>query len=357
MATEFCSDRMVAADKEKLTVSIDPEVPVGLGSVVLDKVAFVGRTFEDYVCMFGLDKSVSTMVISPVGRDIKEMEFDTSISILDCSAGPAAFKATGSSRYKLDITAADPRYSYSATDLEAIMAQNVETAFEILDRVPLDQLPIKFDANKIQKVKQDHRDAMQAFLADFKSDRAQMEQDGDGTFRSKYVSASLPRLPFLDKSFDLVLCGNFLFAYSPKESGGVMAGAGLKENLEHISKKLKVGDDDSRFETVKCSTTSNSKDVVFDEAFHLAAVRELARVCSRELRLMPTGWMVSKDVYKQHAFVPAIVECLTRDLGFRVKFVSCEYEGYLGMSEVLIANRIYDETAVEDSDEVVVKLG
>jgi hypothetical protein len=33
MATEFCSDRMAAADKEKLTVSIDPEVPVGLGSV------------------------------------------------------------------------------------------------------------------------------------------------------------------------------------------------------------------------------------------------------------------------------------------------------------------------------------
>jgi len=62
-----------------------------------------------------------------------------------------------------------------------------------------------------------------------------------GRERKRYVKAELPKLPFDDGSFDLVLSGHFLFTYSHK----------------------------------------------FEFSFILSSIIELFRVCSREVRIYP----------------------------------------------------------------------
>lgn len=61
-----------------------------------------------------------------------------------------------------------------------------------------------------------------------------------GRSEKRYVKAALPKLPFNDKSFDLVLNGHFLFKYSDK----------------------------------------------FDIDFHLSSILELFRVSSKEVRIL-----------------------------------------------------------------------
>jgi hypothetical protein len=45
---------------------------------------------------------------------------------------------------------------------------------------------------------------MRAFLADYAC----------GSAQGRYVAASLPRLPFVSRQFDLALCSHFLFLYT-----------------------------------------------------------------------------------------------------------------------------------------------
>ena len=46
--------------------------------------------------------------------------------------------------------------------------------------------------------------AMQAFLSDYESGKAQ----------GRYIGAELPALPFADSAFDIALCSHLLFVYS-----------------------------------------------------------------------------------------------------------------------------------------------
>ena len=57
-------------------------------------------------------------------------------------------------------------------------------------------------------VVQRRRDVLTAFIADFQS----------VTRSGRYVSASLPELPFLSESFDLVLCSHLLFSTLPNST-------------------------------------------------------------------------------------------------------------------------------------------
>ena len=72
--------------------------------------------------------------------------------------------------------------------------------------------------------------AMQAFLSDYESGKAQ----------GRYIGAELPALPFADSAFDIALCSHLLFVYS----------------------------------------------VQLGEAFHVAAVLEMCRVAA-DIRIFP----------------------------------------------------------------------
>jgi len=126
---------------------------------------------------------------------------DLRTRILGCADGPAAFNAEATRR-GAHVTSCDPIYDFSAHQIRERIAA---TAEDILKQTKqnLDQ----FVWDEIASVEQLHRvriAAMNEFLADY---------DG-GRNEGRYITASLPSLPFADASFDLAVCSHFLFLYS-----------------------------------------------------------------------------------------------------------------------------------------------
>jgi SAM-dependent methyltransferase len=106
----------------------------------------------------------------------------------------------------------------------------------------------------------------------------------------RYVPGALPQLPFDDGTFDLALSSHFLFSYADR----------------------------------------------LDEAFHLAALRELARVAA-EVRVFPLVPMGSAD--------PVDISRLRVDLvdgGLDVEVRPVEYEFQRGGREMLVCRRSED---------------
>lgn len=126
---------------------------------------------------------------------------DLRTRILGCADGPAAFNAEATRR-GAHVTSCDPIYDFSAQQIRERIAA---TAEDILKQTQqnLDQ----FVWDEIASVEQLHRvriAAMNEFLADY---------DG-GRNEGRYITASLPLLPFADASFDLAVCSHFLLLYS-----------------------------------------------------------------------------------------------------------------------------------------------
>lgn len=86
--------------------------------------------------------------------------------------------------------------------------------------------------SSVEELRNYRRLALKQFISDYQF----------GSKRRRYVKAELPKLPFDDRSFDLVLSGHFLFTYAHK----------------------------------------------FEFPFILSSIKELFRVCSRELDLLNT---------------------------------------------------------------------
>ena len=177
----------------------------------ISSVAFFGRSFAEYLDFFSL-----TAESLPSRR------------ILDVAAGPASFTAEAHAR-GLASVAVDPLYGLRPEALRTYVELDYERVFAEIRRKPslcrLGYYP------SIDAAEASRRAAAGQFLADYER----------GFLRDRYVGAKLPRLPFPDRSFDLVLCAHLLFIYA-------------------------------RF---------------FDYAWHLAACRELCRVSASEVRLHP----------------------------------------------------------------------
>ncbi|MDA0206013.1 MAG: SAM-dependent methyltransferase [Acidobacteria bacterium] len=172
--------------------------------------------------------------VKPWGRSLAEYramfalsEHDLRKRILDCGAGPAAFNAE-LSELGCSVVSCDPIYEYSA---EAIDARIRETAPAIIEHVNADRDRYVWTVfNSPEQLVEARLAAMQRFLADLP----------EGFEQGRYRSLALPSLPFKDGEFELALCSHLLFTYS-----------------EQLSLD-----------------------------FHLAAIRELARV-AHEVRIFP----------------------------------------------------------------------
>ncbi|HTO02226.1 MAG TPA: class I SAM-dependent methyltransferase, partial [Opitutus sp.] len=104
---------------------------------------------------------------------------------------------------------------------------------------------------------------------------------------SRYLGASLPKLPFLDGAFDVVLCAHLLFTYSR----------------------------------------------LFDFDWHLAACRELARVSAGEVKIHPVCGLDGRRY--------AELERLQRELltrGIRSQVARVDYEFFVGSQSMLVLN-------------------
>lgn len=193
-------------------------------------------------------------------------------SVLDCPSGVGSFVATANER-GIPAVGADVIYGLSPDQLEQRCREDYEYV--------ANQLPEKADLfnwefyGDIEGRRQLLKQAYKTFLDDYATERE----------RDRYVHAALPELPFESDSFSLVLSAHFLFLYGDR----------------------------------------------LDYEFHLASLRELARVAADEVRVFP---LVELDTEQYH-HLNAVIEALRED-GFAVERVDVPFEFQKGANEMLV---------------------
>jgi SAM-dependent methyltransferase len=248
--------------------------------IQLPAVSFFGRSLEEYAHFFDLD------VDALYGR-----------SVLDVAAGPSSFTAEASRR-GIDAVAVDPLYGSSVETLRTHVQLDYGKMFAQMRAKPRlfrvgsrpgassaalanaprrkgEKAPVYFSS--IDEAETDRRAAAQRFLSDYESHFA----------HGRYIGAVLPRLPFLDGAFDLVLCAHLLFTYSSQ----------------------------------------------FNFDWHLAAARELVRVSAGEVRIHPICGLDGRP-YPELAALRR--ELLARGVTSEVRAVP--YEFFVGADSMLVLN-------------------
>ena len=184
----------------------------------LDRIVFIGRTYFEYLRMFDLNES-----------NLKHG------AVLDCAAGPSSFSAEAR-KLGFHVTACDTLYQVPAEKLVEKGRVDIEHTFQKVDDVP--HLYVwKYYKDRDEIIGLRHQ-ALETFAEDFPY----------GLREGRYVHADLPRLPFPDKTFSLVLASHFLFLYGDR----------------------------------------------LDCEFHQACLKELVRVSSGEVRIFPLQGLDAK---------------------------------------------------------------
>ena len=149
----------------------------------LDRVVPWGRTYDEYVAMFALST-----------ENLKE-------HIVGCGDGPASFNSVLTGRCG-KVVSVDPLYRYRAQEIkdriDEVYDEVMEQTRKNMDEFVWDHIP------SIEELGRVRMSAMRDFLSDYPA----------GGEEGRYISASLPDLPFLPHSFDIALCSHFLFLYS-----------------------------------------------------------------------------------------------------------------------------------------------
>jgi hypothetical protein len=230
------------AGQEERTVQPDPD---NVGGYLIS-----ARSFAEYRAMFALADS------------------DLSGSVLDCPGGASSFTASAN-RAGASVIAADPVYARPRPALAALAVAEVERGSAHTE-AGADRYVWDFygDPGGHARVR---RTSAEAFSRDLIAHPA------------RYVPASLPRLPFPDGQFDLVLSSHFLFTYADR----------------------------------------------LDLEFHRAALRELHRVARREVRVFPLLEQGGRPV-------PALLSGLLAALGIPHRIQRVDYEFQRGGNEMLV---------------------
>ena len=140
------------------------------------------RAYDEYVAFFGLDPQQLR------GR-----------RVLDCCAGASSFVARAC-REGVDAVAVDPVYASGRDELAETGRRGLHDGNAIAER-----LPGRFTWEWYGSVEARQRMRARA-LAEFLIDLAEHP--------ARYVTASLPALPFDDGSFHLALCSHLLFTWA-----------------------------------------------------------------------------------------------------------------------------------------------
>jgi len=144
------------------------------------QVWFLGRNLNEYIKMFKLDMG--------------ELEGKR---ILDCNAGASSFTAQMRER-GFDVKAADKLYNKSPRELENIAEESIKGLIrshgEFMD--------------KLKGLFKDKNGLIENRIKTYKIFIKDYEENPD-----HYIPAELPKLPFKDNEFHLLLSGNLLFLY------------------------------------------------------------------------------------------------------------------------------------------------
>ena len=220
----------------------------------IDRIAFIGRTFDEYKNIFALDDA-------DLGSG----------PILDCPAGPSSFSAEAA-RKGLQVTACDMTYQLSIAFLGEKGKKDIEHVFDRVNDVP--HLYVWNTYKNWDEIVSLRRKALGMFQDDFPK----------GYGEGRYVHGELPRLPFPDKAFSLVLSAHFLFLYGDR----------------------------------------------LDVEFHRASLREMARVCSGELRIYPLQGLDAKP----YPHLADVLDRLRCD-GIESKIIDTTFELQRGANRML----------------------
>jgi hypothetical protein len=211
-----------------------------------------GRCFEEYHGMFALS------------------DVDLAGRILGCGDGPASFNAEAT-REGVRVVSVDPLYAHTRTEI----LERIDATFDpMLEETRRNAQEFVWTTiRSVEELGETRHAAMRSFLGDYDAGRDE----------GRYVDAALPDLPFPDGSFDLALCGHFLFLYS----------------------------------------------VHRDLDFHLASIREMCRV-AREARVFPLLALGGSP----SPFVEPCREALG-DSGFEVTIEEVPYEFQRGGNRMM----------------------
>ena len=149
----------------------------------LDKVVPWGRSYAEYVNMFGLT------------------EAELGYRILGCGDGPAEFNTELTQRGGA-VVSVDPVYIF---DVEQLKSRIAETYATVITQLRNNQHDFVWDPiSSIEALGKIRMKAMAAFLADFEIGKQQ----------GRYITGELPLLPFANGQFDIALSAHFLFLHS-----------------------------------------------------------------------------------------------------------------------------------------------
>lgn len=150
-------------------------------TIDLERVALIGRTYNEYKRMFDVSKE------SLEGK-----------RVLDVAAGVSNFCAIGNV-LGLDVTAVDPVYHLMADEIEVQAEQDLEL---IVNKLPVNESNYNWDFyGDIEGVRVSRIKAYQTFLKDYQNNP------------KSYVPGEIGKLPFEDKSFDTTLVSHLMFLY------------------------------------------------------------------------------------------------------------------------------------------------
>ncbi|MBN1802264.1 MAG: class I SAM-dependent methyltransferase [Candidatus Lokiarchaeota archaeon] len=147
----------------------------------LDKVALIGRTYQEYEKMFRLKDFSSSKA-----------------RILDVGAGVSSFCAEANNK-GLKAVALDPIYEHEQSTLEKCCKIDLEKVIRELDGV--EHLYIWDIFRTKDALKKQREKAYKYFLEDYRRNNF------------KYLAGKMPETGFKDRQFDIVLSSHLLFIY------------------------------------------------------------------------------------------------------------------------------------------------
>ncbi|NEN99652.1 MAG: hypothetical protein F6K50_30500 [Moorea sp. SIO3I7] len=228
----------------------------------LERVTFYGRSLAEYSKMFLLDFS------DWVGK-----------SILDCPGGPASFgreaRALG-----IEVCAVDPQYVNDPDRLLEIASRDIDY---VVAKISQTSQQRKWDYyQSLEDLRNRQVEILDSFIEDYRNYWQSQE---------KYITASLPHLPFEDNTFDLATSGHLLFSFQAH----------------------------------------------FPKTFTIDSLLELARV-ARDVRVFPLR-ANEQDRSKPFAYFEEIISSLQQQ-GLTVEVKTSEFEFQVGANQVMIIRRI-----------------
>ena len=226
----------------------------------LDRIAFYGRTLSEYTRMFRI-------------HDIDHLK---KYRILDCPSGASSFVAEANIKYGINTIGCDPLFDKDPKILEEQGEKDIEY---VVERVSLSPNLYKWDFySSLEELRNCRKLALKQFISDYKL----------GAER-RYVKAELPKLPFDDRTFDLVLSGHFLFTYAHK----------------------------------------------FEFPFILSSIKELVMVCSGEVRIYP----LQKSSFKPYERMPDLLDDIKNEYGIAYDIIQVPFEFQKGSNKMLCLTR------------------